>query len=301
MDAYQIVTDKIVEQMDKGIVPWKRPFTSVKTCGWSRSTGKEYSFLNQMLLACQSGVEFETIDEMLAQSRGEWLTYKQAEDEGGHVKKGEKSRKVLFFKWLEKETGAVDESTGEAVTDSFPCLRLYPVFRVDQCEGLIQKHHIAEEHDISTDLDAEDVISDYISRSGVKFTQRPSNQAYYMPTQDEIVIPNREQFTSSAEYYSTVFHEMAHSTGHESRLNRAQTSAKKDKGTYSVEELVAEITSASVCCTLHISSDSAIANSASYISNWMEAIKDNKKMFVVAASQAEKAIRLILNIQQEKT
>lgn len=290
MDAYQIVTDKIVALMEKGIIPWRRPFVGTKTCGWSRSTGKAYSFVNQILLAgdCEDCM---TIDDILAKSRGEWLTYKQATELGGHVKKGEKGRQVLFFKWLEKEN-----SNGE--TESVPCLRFYTVFRVDQCEGIEQKYYTDLENDIEVDYDAEQVISDYLTRTGVTFIQRASNQAYYMPARDEIVVPNLSQFESTAEYYSTVFHEMTHSTGHESRLNRVRGIAAMDRENYSVEELVAEIGAASICSTLHLDTDSSITNSAAYIQGWMKAIKDNKRMFVIAASQAEKAIRMILNIQQ---
>lgn len=111
-DAYQMVTDRIIALLEKGIKPWAQPWTSAKACAWSGNDGRIYSFVNQMLLA-DPDRNYKTIDELFQDVRSEWVTYNQAQDRGGHVKKGAKGRKVVFFKVLEKKTGELDENGEE--------------------------------------------------------------------------------------------------------------------------------------------------------------------------------------------
>ena len=297
-DAYQMVTDKIVTLMEQGIIPWARPWTDGNgaSCAWSRSTGREYSFLNQMLLA-DPEKEYSNISELLNDVKGEYLTFKQAHELGGSVKKGEHGKRVVFFKMIDVKDGDKTNEDGDPLMKKIPYLQSYTVFRVDQCEGISQKYHTepAEAHEIGEDLTAEELIRSYVAGSGVTFNHVNGNQAYYSPALDTVVIPERSQFRALAEYYSTAFHELAHSTGHEGRLNRLEKVAAFGNDVYSTEELTAEICSASILATLGIDTDASLRNSAAYVQNWLKALKNDKKMIVVAAARAEKALQMIFS------
>lgn len=290
-DAYQMVTDRICDLLESGVCPWVRPWGTVADCAFSRATGKPYSMLNQMLLA-DPEKEYTSISELYADVAGEWLTYKQAQEAGGTVRKGEHGRKIVFFKMIEKTV----EETGE--TQKIPYLTAYTVFRVDQCDGVEQKHHTDDEpHIIPTDATAEFVAADYAQRSGVTINHVRGNQAYYSPALDTVVLPLMEQFHNAPEYYSTLFHELTHSTGHADRLNRLSKTAAFGSEKYSVEELTAEIGSASILATLGIDTDGSLRNSAAYIKNWLTALRSDKRMIVTAAARAEKAVQMIFGAE----
>lgn len=296
-DAYQMVTDRIVELLEQGIKPWAKPWSSAMACAWSGQDGRVYTMLNQMLLA-DPDKKYESMQDWLDDISGEWVTYKQAQERGGNVRKGEKGRKVVFFKMIEKKP-----KDGEPDThDTFPYLTVYTVFKISQCEGLSQKFHKDSNkvYDFKEDMSADDLIDSYMKREGITYNQVKGNRAYYSPALDLIVTPLPEQFKDSAEYYSTIFHEMVHSTGHESRLNRIKNNASFGDGDYSREELIAEIGSASIMATLGIENTDTFQNSASYVGNWLKKLKSDKKMIVFASAGAEKAIRRILNVKEAK-
>ncbi|MBQ2977910.1 MAG: DUF1738 domain-containing protein [Clostridia bacterium] len=274
MDIYSEVTNRIMEQMEQGIIPWQKPWVA---CGKaiSRTAGKPYSLLNQMLLG----------------RPGEYLTFKQCQEAGGKVRKGEKSQMVVFWKWIETE----DEETGEK--KEVPFLRYYNVFHIDQCEGVTAKHttETAFPDGAAADEAAQGIIADYLKRENVKLQHQEGDRAFYRPGTDEIVLPLMKQFRSTAEYYSTAFHEITHSTGHEKRLNRLTHAAFFGTEDYSKEELVAEIGAATLVNHCGIETSSSIRNNAAYIQNWLSVLKDDKRFIVSAAGKAEKAVQLILN------
>ena len=198
---------------------------------------------------------------------------------------------VVFWKWIEQE----DEETGEK--KQVPFLRYYNVFHIDQCEGITAKHTTetvfpdgAEALDV-----AQDLIYDYLSREGVKLLHEEGDRAFYRPSTDEVVLPIRKQFMSTAEYYSTAFHELTHSTGHPSRLNRLTQPSFFGTEDYSKEELVAEIGAAALVSHVGLETASSFRNSAAYIQNWLGVLKNDKRFIVSAAGRAEKAVNLILN------
>ena len=273
MDIYAEVTTRIISQMEEGIIPWSKPWVA---CGKaiSRSTGKPYSLLNQMLLG----------------RPGEYLTFKQCQEAGGKVKKGEKSSMVVFWKWLEQK----DEETGEV--KEVPFLRYYNVFHIDQCEGVTAKHTSETAFPARAEpLEAEqEIIYDYLSREGVKLSHQEGDRAFYRPATDEVVLPIRKQFVSTAEYYSTVFHELTHSTGHAKRLNRLSKPSFFGTEDYSKEELVAEIGAATLVNHVGLETATSLRNNAAYIQNWLKVLKDDKRFIVSAAGKAEKAVALIL-------
>ena len=274
MDIYATVTDRIIAQMEQGVIPWQKPWVSAGKAV-SHATGKPYSLLNQMLLG----------------RPGEYLTFKQCQEAGGRVKKGEKSSLIVFWTWIEQE----NEETGE--TKEVPFLRYYNVFHIDQCEGITAKHttEAAFPDGASTVEKAQEIIYDYLSREGVKLLHQEGDRAFYRPSTDEIVLPIRKQFISTAEYYSTVFHEIAHSTGHPTRLNRLDKVAAFGSDVYSKEELVAEIGAAALVNHVGLETSTSFRNNAAYIQNWLTVLKGDKRFIVSAAGKAEKAVNLILN------
>lgn len=292
-DAYQMVTDRIIQLLESGILPWARPWSSITAHAWSRSKGVAYSFLNQCLLA-DPGKKYATMSELLSDVSGEWLTFKQALDAGGHVRKGEKWRQIVFFKMLPVPDRHMQDADGNPIMVEIPYLKYYTVFRIDQCEGVEQKYHTDETlHDFIADQDADEIAESYVRREGITLTHVKGYKAYYSPALDTVILPLREQFADRGEYYGTLFHELTHSTGHESRLNRLAKCAAFGSETYSTEELVAEIGSASMLATLGIETPNSFHNAAAYIQNWIKALKGDKKMVVVASARAEKALRLI--------
>ena len=271
MDIYAVITDRMIQEMETGIIPWRKPWMAAGAA-ISHTTGKPYSLLNHMLLG----------------KPGEWLTFKQCQEEGGFVRKGEKSRMVVFWKWIDKE----DEETGEIT--QVPYLRYYNVFHVDQCEGITAKHMQTNPTPASADEAADAIIIEYVRREGVTLEHREGDAAFYQPATDRIVLPKLSQFTEAAEYYSTAFHEMVHSTGHMKRLARLDSTANFGSEEYSKEELVAEIGSAALVFHAGLETADSFHNSAAYVQNWLQALKNDKRLIVSAASKADKALNYIL-------
>lgn len=282
MDIYAEITNRIIAKLEAGEIPWRRPWCGKKLArNWN--TGRVYSLLNQLLL----------------EDPGEYATFNQIKAAGGRVKKGAKAKMVVFWKMLPAKNNpdrkqGDDEDEPERV---IPYLRYYNVFNIStDCEGLLPKHQ-GELHDFDPIEEADRVMDAYIAREGVTLDHIAQGRSYYSPSEDRVVLPIREQFKSTAGYYSVAFHELVHSTGHPKRLNRLQTGAEAAFGgeDYSKEELVAEIGSASIMHELGIETEDTFTNSAAYIQNWLKALKNDKRLIVLAAGRAEKAAELILS------
>ncbi len=271
MDIYKEVTDRIIRQMEQGIIPWQKPWVA-SSAAVSHATGKPYSFLNQMLLG----------------RSGEFVTFKQCQQEGGSVRKGEKAHMVIFWKWSKIR----NEETGDE--KEIPFLRYYNVFHIDQCDGLTAKYAEGLPQTANADENAEQIICDYCERTGVKLIQQASDNAFYQPSADSITIPLLAQFTETAEYYSTTFHEMVHSTGHKSRLDRLAKTAFFGSEAYSKEELIAEIGAAALVNHVGLETSKSFRNSAAYVQSWLQVLKLDKRFIVSAAGKAEKAVQMIL-------
>lgn len=274
-DIYSAVTDRIIEQLEQGVIPWHKPWTGIQSGAISGTTGKPYSLLNQMLLG----------------KPGEWYTFNQIQKLGGRVRKGEKASIVVF--WKQTPVSETDPATGEKVVRMIPMLKYFSVFHIDQTEGIERKVIDPEAIDPATDSAADAIIADYIQRSGVKLEHRKGDEAFYSPSADRVVLPLREQFQSMAEYYSTAFHELTHSTGHSSRLDRISRRAFFGNEEYSREELVAEIGAAALLNHCGIETGSSFRNSAAYIQSWLRALRNDKKLIVSASGAAAKAFDLI--------
>ena len=277
----EIVTNRIIEELEKGNIPWQRPWSTAGRYAMSHSTRKPYSLLNQMLLR-----------------PGEYLTFEECKREGGKVKKGEKGNFVVS--WAKIKKVETDEEGNERTT-IIPRLKYYYVFEVSQCEGI--ERNCTEEPKTygNTPVEsAENIITSYLERETVTFTATDSNRAYYSPSEDVVVVPDLKYFEAVEEYYSTSFHELTHSTMHQDRCNRAEERKGKKVAfgseEYSKEELVAEIGAATLVNMIGLESDKSFKNSVSYIQSWIGKLKNDKNLIVSASSRAEKAVNYILGI-----
>lgn len=279
-DAYALVTDRILEALEQGIVPWHRPW---KVSGVrSLSTGKAYQGVNVWTLTATAALR--------GYSSPWWGTYKQIAERGGNVRKGEKATPVVFWKWIEKKN-----ESGE-VTDRIPLLRYFSVFNLDQCDGLE-----------APDADAETLEHDPIEaaeRIQAEMQKRPTVQhggdsAHYVPALDIVQMPYMRQFDTAEHYYGTLFHELVHATGHSSRLNRKGIEASAPFGTpeYSREELIAEMGAAFLCGLSGLEPN--IQHHAGYIGSWLKVLQNDRKMVVQAAAAAQKAANYIAGDSQE--
>lgn len=276
-NVYEMVTERIIEQLENGVIPWQKPWTGTKSGAYNRVSRKPYSILNQMLL----------------QHSGEYATFKQWNEAGGHIRKFAKSEIVTFWKiqLIEEE-----EEDGTKVKKQIPMLRYYHVFHISQVDGVEPKEKI-ELQELEPIAEAERVKREYMDREHLKIYEKITDKAFYTPIFDYIEIPCKEQYKNVEEFYSTLFHEMVHSTGYYKRLNRLESGASAGFGseTYSKEELTAEIGSAMILNRLGIETEKTFNNSTAYIQNWLQVLKNDNKFIISASSKSEKAVKYIFN------
>jgi|SRR5690242_14279935 len=276
--AYERITERIIELLHKGTVPWHQPWDILQT-RWPRNlvTQKPYRGINTFLLLS------------MGYASTNWLTFRQAVQLGGSVKKGEKSCPVVFWKRFQVTDGETEE------VKKIPLLRLYHVFNVAQCEGL--KNVPVADAAAFTITDAAEIVANMPQPPVIKHGM---NRACYSPGEDLVGMPERRQFRSEDAYYAVLFHELVHSTGHEKRLKRQGIVERNGFGSdpYSREELVAELGSAFLCGQADII-DRTINRSAAYIEGWLKRLKDDQTLIVSAAAQAQKAADFILGRKLE--
>lgn len=279
MNVYEMVTSRIISKLNEGIIPWQRGWTGTIDGAYNFKTKRRYSLLNQMLLEHQDG----------------YLTFKQIGEMGGKLHKGAKSEFVVFWKIMQKDDPNKKDAEGKPEKVTIPILRYYNVFWIGDTDIERKELKLTEHNPIT---EAESIISEYVTREdGLTFqNDRPSNQAYYAPSQDTVVIPMLSQFTNAEEYYSTAFHELTHSTGAKHRLNRLAEGKAAAFGNleYSKEELVAELGAAMLVNHCGIETEKSFRNSAGYVQGWLKALNNDQRLIVSAASKAEKAVEYIL-------
>ena len=272
-DIYAEVTGKIVSMLEAGVVPWRSPILGQIHGGWPKNLdmGKDYRGVNVFLLAFTAWAK--------GYASAHWLTFNQARQRGGSVKKGEKSSMVVFWKLYETR----DERTDKLVT--VPVLRYFNVFNVEQCEGITMPDAPAAE--AAPIPAAERIVNGYEGRPEI---EHRGGRAYYVPKQDAVHIPSPSRFTSGEAYYATLFHELAHSTGHSSRLDRGIDTKLAPFGSpdYGREELVAEMAAAFLCGHAGIT-PATVENSAAYIGGWIKTLKSDNRLAIAAAGAAQKA------------
>ena len=279
MDTYQVITDRIIDMLERGTVPWRKPWQTIAPA--NLVSRKPYRGVNVLLLACS---EYDS---------PYWLSFNQAKKLGGHVNKGERSTMVVYWNWIEKESGRIAKD-GSPVADRIPFLRHYSIFNVRQCtlpDGIVPD--LPDKPTVEPIAACEAIVAAMPNLPTID--NKGGNRAYYRQRTDSVHMPEKNRFDGSAEYYSVLFHELTHSTGHKSRLNRHSLTEHDGFGgeNYSREELVAEMGAALFCGQAGIETQTA-DNSASYIASWLRALKNDKKLVVTAAAQAQKAADYIL-------
>ncbi len=288
--VYQIVTDRIIASLKEGVIPWEKPWKAPSFAGGSFPrnfvTGKPYRGVNVFLLW---GTRF---------SAPFWLTFKQALELGGNVRKGEKGSQIVFYKQLRSRKMKTDDppttTDNGKEDDRAPfILTYYTVFNVEQCEGLtIPTVESVPALPVDTDEACEAVVGGWAGRPLIRTEEVNEGRAYYRPATDSVHLPARFRFIDTAHYYATLFHELVHSTGHESRLARTFGSSFGDE-LYSKEELVAETGAAFLCAIAGIATKHTEQNTAAYIQNWIRRLEKDNRLIVQAAASAQRAVDLI--------
>lgn len=294
--VYQIVTDRIIASLKEGIIPWEKPWKAPTFAGGSFPrnfvTGKPYRGVNVFLLW---GTSF---------SSPFWLTFKQAQELGGNVRKGEKGSQIVFYKQLQgrKETKEENRTPVEGRKDDDRApfiLTYYTVFNVEQCDGLtIPTVEPAPTLPVDADEACEAIVSGWAGRPTIRTEEVNEGRAYYRPATDSVHLPARFRFIDTAHYYATLFHELVHSTAHESRLARKFGNSFGDE-LYSKEELVAETGAAFLCAFAGIATKHTEQNTTAYIQNWISKLEQDNRLIVQAAASAQRAVDLIMGLHLE--
>ncbi len=280
-DVYDIVTTLIIQKLEQGIVPWKQPW---KDLGPPRNliTQRPYRGMNLLLL---SNLSYE---------QNEFLTFRQVQDLGGRVKKGEKAHLVILWVWIDNNSNKrMQEVKGRKI----PLLRYYFVFNATQCTGLPARAVQLETKPNDPIEKCEEIVRAMPNRPNIVHNE---NEAYYHPLADFINMPKMQMFESSQSYYATLFHELIHSTGYQGRLNRKELVEQTNFGSelYSIEELTAEIGSCYLTSYAGIAMND-LTNSVAYLQGWLSRLKNDNRLVVYASAHAQKAVDYILNIKHQ--
>ena len=280
-DIYQKVTDDIIAQLEKGTIPWKQPWT-IPGIPRNLISNKAYRGINLILLA------------MLGYKQNYFLTFDQVRSLKGKVTKGSKSHWVVFWKQIEVDD---KENPGQKITRPF--LRFYNVFNIAQCENLPEdKIPTIETRQNDPIMACEEIIHGMPNRPKIVDIEE---KAFYQYSTDIINVPHPKHFKDAESYYAILFHELIHSSGHTSRLNRKELmdgDATYGTEAYSKEELTAEIGACFLCSIAGIPTKN-IENQSAYIAFWLNKLKNDKKFIVYAAAQAQKAVDYILGVKKE--
>lgn len=287
--VYQIVTERIIEKLELAIkegtaAPWHKPWNGADGFPVNHCSLRPYSGVNLLLL--DAGEEY--------------LTWSQLCDLQKHqpelrLRKGSKANLVVYFSFKESVKEVITNGQVEEKQVKIPFLKYYRVFAVSDIEGLTRKRERqATPFTHDPIQDAERVCADYVEREGIALHIRSSNRAFYSPSLDEVVVPEMGQFENVAEFYSALFHELTHSTGHPSRLNRLKSPASFGSERYSKEELTAEIGASLLCAHCGIDNSEAADNSIAYLRSWLKALQDDVTLIVSASAKAQQAADFIL-------
>jgi antirestriction protein ArdC len=275
-DTYQLITDRIIAKLEAGTIPWKH-YTTIKASeGAPRNycSGRQYNGINYFLLG------------MMGYSSPHWLTFNQAKDQGGMVRKGQKSMPIVYWNFSERE----DKKTGE--NKSIPFLKYFNVFNAEQIDGIDARiPKPSDGRETNANELAEQIIATMPNRPVIKTGEFAA--ASYSPSADIVRMTAQKFCVSDSAYYSTLLHELVHSTGHHSRLNRPLGDSFGSTG-YSREELIAEMGAAFLCAECGIAQETE-DNAASYVASWLRVLKNDPKAVVTAAGKAQKASDFILN------
>lgn len=282
--VYDVVNQRIMELLESGTVPWRKTWNAQSNQPRNMVSKKEYRGINVFLLAC------------MPYSSPYWMTFNQVKSKNGHVRKGEKSTPVIFWKWLDRKEAGSDVADTVTVNGKIPMLRYYTVFNWEQTEGIEPPPTKETTSHTFTPIErAEQIIAGMPLRPDIHYG---GNQPTYSPVLDYVKMPVKEAFESPEEFYGTLYHELSHATGHQKRVGRKGILEPSYFGSheYSKEELVAEMGAAFLCGHAGIE-QKVLENSVSYIAGWLKSLKNDKTLLIQAAAQAQKASDYILNIK----
>lgn len=284
--VYEMLTARIIETMQKGIIPWHRTWGSVENQPKNLMSHKPYHGFNMLLLG------------MLPYSNPWYLTIKQCNQLGGHIRKGEHGMPITYWKVSYKlpnggYTDGKDLSLEQRLSyEKRFLLRYYTVFNVEQCDGI--EAHVPATLATTTSFNSieacEAIVANYTDKPAIK---HQGNQPYYAPATDQVVMPDAAQFHSPVEYYQTLFHELAHSTGHAKRLNRTgvtDRTATFGSCEYSKEELIAELSAYFMLNQAGVAEQPHFENTVAYLQSWIRVLQNDPQMIVTASSQAQKVV-----------
>ena len=267
--VYEEVTQSIIEQLEKGAIPWHKPWVADSSADKNVLTQKPYQGINRLILG------------MSGMARGfnvpVWASFKQWQQLGGSVRKGEKGTKIVFYTPAEKVN-----KDGEK--ESYAVLKAYWVFNVSQVDGI----EVTPVAVVDKPFTANQLAEERIIKTGARISHG-GDAAFFMPSQDRIQMPHKSAFENEASYYATAFHELTHWTGSESRLDR-NLKGRFGNPEYAFEELVAEMGAAFLCQVYGIKGE---LRHAGYIQSWLKALKEDSKAVFTAAAYAQKAATLI--------
>ena len=302
-DIYQDVTDKIVTALGQGVAPWIKPWTSTGSSNYgphqpfpiNAITRRAYSGINLPLLWAEARLKGFTQDR--------WLTFNQAKNAGGHIRKGEHSTLAVLYKPMEREEQTesgqpVLDENGQPKVAHFGILRTHFLFNIEQTEGLETLNATLIETEPSDPFQANSAADNLLLTSGAKIVHRPADQAFYHPFRDFIQLPTKTQFHNESGYYATALHELSHWSGHDSRLQREGVVAPSPFGTpgYAFEELVAEMGAAFLCAHCGIQGE---LRHEGYLESWLSLLKADKRAIFRASGQARTASEYVLNLERK--
>lgn len=280
-NIYEEITNKIIKELESGVVPWVQPWSSKYDTREPRNavSKRPYSGINTLILWLTQKDKGYT--------NSSFVTFKQALELGGNVKKGEKGHHVVFVKPLvfdakDDKGEVIRDENGEAFKDCVNMLRSYVVFNLDQCENLPERLYFKPEY---TEPMPDPAFDAWVRATGAE-VQFGGTRAAYSRSRDVILFPERAAFNDPQTYAASMLHELGHWTGHEKRCNRDKKGSVFGNPIYAFEELVAELTSAFMCASLGFD---GLSQSASYLDNWLNALKQDKRFIFTAAALASKA------------
>ena len=279
IDVYEMVTDRIIELLEAGTIPWQKPWTDAGV-PMNLMSKRPYRGINLWLLLS------------LNYERNLFLTWDQLKKIGGSVNQGQHGHIVVFWKNVKKQPEELDKEQNPKM---IPMLRYYKVFNIDQCRDIPLGAIPQLVKDEFEPIEYCDSI--IVNMSDCPVIKHKEQRAYYHVTEDYINMPKKKSFKSVEAYYSTLFHELVHSTGSEKRLARKSITEMNEFGSeqYSIEELIAELGAAYLCSLAGIL-NKEIQNTVAYIDGWLGKLKNDKRFIVQASGQAQRAVDLIQNI-----
>lgn len=279
-DVYQRITDQIVAELEKGVRPWLKPWNAVHAAGRItrplRASGIPYRGINVLML--WAAATAQGFNAPL------WLTYKQAQELGGQVRKGEKGSLVVYANTIKRTEQ--DEATGEDLEREIPFMKGYSVFNAEQVDGLPAHFYAVQEPALDPVARIERAEAFFAATGAV--IREGGDRAFYSKAEDRVQMPPFVAFKEPEAYYATLAHELTHWTKHEKRLARDFGRKRFGDEGYAMEELVAELGAAFVCADLALT-PAPRAEHAAYIASWLKALKDDKRAIFAAAAHAQRA------------